>query len=377
MPNSNGLGPAVHISSPSTSKRYSIDSSRTSPVSNYSSSFYHSPETRFSANLQSPRPSSVLSSPRSKAQSTPLTSPKSTFTPLVEDQAVVSETRGDTAHNLPMSRSFADLAEPAMRLSLSRVSSVVSGSDSGDLTSVPPDSGDTENALFPPKASPKAQLSKEPLIASSHTSPMRISTNSYKEGDNINDRVSKVSNDFSHKVRRSWGLPTSTANSANRNSAHHERIASEDHVKLQMSEKSEAADVDHQPAYTGKGQYMLDPYGRKMRVYKLHKGDNKFYARGHVLTSVEPIWPFLATITVGFGLPIGFLVFNASWLWQDFHPNNGAGKAVVVLFAYFSAMMVTNMLKTAWRDPGICVSFSTLDLRSIDSCATFSTERLA
>lgn len=104
--------------------------------------------------------------------------------------------------------------------------------------------------------------------------------------------------------------------------------------------------------WDGKGTLVMSASGKPTRRYKLHPGSNRFFLRGRILTSRDSIWTFVGSLGVAVCLPVLFLVFNAGWLWQ--HYEGGGGKAVVIIFAYFTLMYWVNMLRTAWSDPGIC-----------------------
>lgn len=107
--------------------------------------------------------------------------------------------------------------------------------------------------------------------------------------------------------------------------------------------------------WTGKGTVVLDEKGRPTRRYRLHPGSNRFFLRGRILTSRDSIWTFVGTLAVVLFLPIGFLIFNADWLWNEY--ASGSGKAVIIVFAYITLMAWANMLKTSWSDPGIRALF--------------------
>lgn len=108
--------------------------------------------------------------------------------------------------------------------------------------------------------------------------------------------------------------------------------------------------------WDGKGSLVMNDKGKPTRRYKLHPGSNRFFLRGRILTSRDSIWTFAGSVAVAVSLPVLFLVFNAAWLWHDYAA--GGGKAVVILFSYFTVMMWINMLRTAWSDPGICAQLS-------------------
>ena len=95
---------------------------------------------------------------------------------------------------------------------------------------------------------------------------------------------------------------------------------------------------------------IYSPSGKKMRNYQLHGGNNRFFLAGRIITSSDNPFPFLASLFLAFVLPIIFLASSAPFLWTQF---NGGGKATLFIFVYLVALMWTNMLVTATRDPGI------------------------
>jgi hypothetical protein len=112
--------------------------------------------------------------------------------------------------------------------------------------------------------------------------------------------------------------------------------------------------VQVEGAWTGRGEYIYDPNSnRRLRQYKLHPGANRFYLKGRILTSASPV-PFLVSLLIAFFLPVTFLVFNGEWLVRDLK----GGAAVVAFFIYLTLLMWVNMLRAAWRDPGISQSNS-------------------
>ena len=95
-------------------------------------------------------------------------------------------------------------------------------------------------------------------------------------------------------------------------------------------------------------------------------GNTRFLLSGRLLTSGDSPFPFLASLLFAILMPVGFLAFEAEWLWRN-TPAGGlvgqgssagsihsaAGKALVVLFAYSTLIMWSSMLRTSLRDPGI------------------------
>lgn len=90
--------------------------------------------------------------------------------------------------------------------------------------------------------------------------------------------------------------------------------------------------------------------GRQMRNYQLHSGLNRFYLSGRLLTSSASLVPFLLCLLLGLLLPVLFLAASGPFLW---HHLGGGGKASLFLFAWLAAIMLSNMIVCALRDPGI------------------------
>lgn len=216
------------------------------------------------------------------------------------------------------------------------------------------------------------KASKEPLIDGAPGSPQSVSHRRYPESRD--SYASSSQHPAVRNLRNSF--QNNTANRDSRGSRRSDYIdvatPEPDHTTADDEDQDVAWAAEgksHQilqvegDGWSGKGDLMLDDKGRTMRRYKLHPGSNKFFLRGRILTSRDSIWTFVGTLTVALVLPIGFLVFNAEWLWNDWQGGAGGGKAVVILFAYLALMMLVNMLRASCSDPGIC-SFSFPFLKS-------------
>lgn len=97
---------------------------------------------------------------------------------------------------------------------------------------------------------------------------------------------------------------------------------------------------------------VLDTKGKKVKNYKLHAGKNRFYLGGMLITSLDNPITFLIVVTLSILLPTLFYLASGPFLWFDSTLGAG-GKAVLIILGWLVAMMWTNMLRTAFRDPGI------------------------
>ncbi|GAA96578.1 uncharacterized protein L969DRAFT_17861 [Mixia osmundae IAM 14324] len=98
--------------------------------------------------------------------------------------------------------------------------------------------------------------------------------------------------------------------------------------------------------------------GPRLRNAHLHQGNNLFFCGGRLMTSDDSPWAFLGAIAVVIILPALFLIFEASWLWNDYGvwPGSfpsGGGKAALILYAYLVLMAWASMARAAFSDPGI------------------------
>ena len=92
------------------------------------------------------------------------------------------------------------------------------------------------------------------------------------------------------------------------------------------------------------------PTGRNregMRGYKAHRGSNRFFLCGLIMTSDDNPLPFFGSLVIMVVLPVLWLVFVAPFTWHHVSP------APVILFAYVWAVTASSMCVTAWRDPGV------------------------
>ncbi|RXW22800.1 hypothetical protein EST38_g3044 [Candolleomyces aberdarensis] len=115
--------------------------------------------------------------------------------------------------------------------------------------------------------------------------------------------------------------------------------------------------------------------GRLARRYELHPSRNRFYFGGRVMAGVwfgtTGVWWWQeagrsqAAISLGEPYPAGLDIDltrrpvvvgteGRDWTWVTVDPNGRrAGKAIVIVCAYLSAVVISSMLVTAFTDPGI------------------------
>lgn len=75
----------------------------------------------------------------------------------------------------------------------------------------------------------------------------------------------------------------------------------------------------------------------RIRRYKIHKGSNRFFLFGLIMTSDDNPFPFLASLVVMFALPILWFIFVAPFTWHHISP------AAVIIFAYVWAIGASSM----------------------------------
>ncbi|CDU22057.1 related to ERF2-subunit of a palmitoyltransferase [Sporisorium scitamineum] len=86
---------------------------------------------------------------------------------------------------------------------------------------------------------------------------------------------------------------------------------------------------------------------RGPRNYRNHKGDNRFFLGGLLMTSGDNPLPFILSYLLLLVLGGLFYGFEAAWLSTNISP------AVIAIFAYIWLQAVVNMGVTAFRDPGV------------------------
>lgn len=86
---------------------------------------------------------------------------------------------------------------------------------------------------------------------------------------------------------------------------------------------------------------------QRRRIYQTHKGGNRFFLGGRLITADSNPLPFLGSLALLVVLGGLWLGFESNYLWHHLSP------AVVIVFAYLWSSSVVNMLVTATTDPGI------------------------
>lgn len=83
----------------------------------------------------------------------------------------------------------------------------------------------------------------------------------------------------------------------------------------------------------------LSKQERKERVrrYKTHRGSNRFFLFGLIMTSDDNPLPFIASLIIMFALPILWFIFVAPFTWHHVSP------AAVIIFAYLWAIGASSM----------------------------------
>ncbi|KAG6820644.1 hypothetical protein H0H93_013843 [Arthromyces matolae] len=88
---------------------------------------------------------------------------------------------------------------------------------------------------------------------------------------------------------------------------------------------------------------------KPIRKYSLHPSRNHFFLSGRLLTGGDTPFAFLACLCVVFGLA-GLWFSTTCVFWWN---HSAGGKAIVIIGAYFAALVLSTMLTTATSDPGI------------------------
>lgn len=86
---------------------------------------------------------------------------------------------------------------------------------------------------------------------------------------------------------------------------------------------------------------LLDEDCNPIRNHQLHSGSNRFCLDGRLLSSKDNPLPFIISLAIAIIVPILFFIFSGSFLWTHL---NGGGKASLFLFAWLTAIMLTNMV---------------------------------
>lgn len=86
---------------------------------------------------------------------------------------------------------------------------------------------------------------------------------------------------------------------------------------------------------------------QRRKVYQAHKGGNRFFLGGRLITADSNPLPFLGSLALLVVLGGLWLGFESNYLWHNLSP------AVVIIFAYVWLSSIVNMLVTATSDPGI------------------------
>lgn len=92
---------------------------------------------------------------------------------------------------------------------------------------------------------------------------------------------------------------------------------------------------------------VLAESGKQLRNYELHPSNNGFFFGGKILTGGDSAWPFIASLIVALGIAGAWSGTTAVWWWHNETP------AVPLVGAYLCLVTISNMLATAFSDPGI------------------------
>ncbi|KAF8635480.1 hypothetical protein AX17_003870 [Amanita inopinata Kibby_2008] len=87
--------------------------------------------------------------------------------------------------------------------------------------------------------------------------------------------------------------------------------------------------------------------GRTMRRHEYHPSRNRFFLRGRLLTGGDSPWAFVISFSIALGLAGVWFGTTCVWWWRNESP------AVAAVGAYMALIVISNMLATAFTDPGI------------------------
>ncbi|KAJ7109519.1 DHHC palmitoyltransferase-domain-containing protein [Mycena epipterygia] len=93
---------------------------------------------------------------------------------------------------------------------------------------------------------------------------------------------------------------------------------------------------------------MLDPDTHApLRNYQLHPSRNRFFMGGKLLTGGDSPWAFIGCFVLAVTIAGVWFGTTAVWWWHNESP------AVTIIGAYLALIVISSMLATATRDPGI------------------------
>jgi palmitoyltransferase ZDHHC9/14/18 len=91
---------------------------------------------------------------------------------------------------------------------------------------------------------------------------------------------------------------------------------------------------------------IIDPKAptKALRNYRLHPSRNQFFFDGLVLTGGDTPWAFIACFGIVLGIAGVFFGTTCVWWWRDY--GGAGGKAISIIGAYTSLIVISNMLTT-------------------------------
>lgn len=147
------------------------------------------------------------------------------------------------------------------------------------------------------------------------------------------------------------GLDTDVASS--RSQSHSKGLANvgDQRASLPTKSRTTTTAINATTKLESSSHQVSQPLARKAergrRNYRNHKGENRFFLRGLLMTSSDNPLPFILSYLLLLVLGGLFFGFQAAWL------SNNISPALVAIFAYIWLLAVVNMGVTAFRDPGI------------------------
>lgn len=84
--------------------------------------------------------------------------------------------------------------------------------------------------------------------------------------------------------------------------------------------------------------------------WRHHPSRNRFFFNGRIMTGGDAPYAFMAAMTLLLSVAAVYSATTAQWWW---HHEGAGGKVLVIITGYLALVAFSNMLVTAFTDPGI------------------------